>query len=162
MYHFKMFSCSPHTVDVLVQMKYEHVHAIYWTPWKILYDPEFCAYEQQQQWYYNRRSRKGTACQHIRHLWRCATFFATLIQCNYQQFSIHTNVQIGIEECGHLLTSGRVTACCKYGVRIFAGLNLIRVGFGDCCKHEREVDCKTGIGWHTAKGSCKYGLRMCV
>ena len=54
-------------------------------------DPEFCAQEtvggilRQQQWHYHRRSRKHTAYQHIRHLWRCAAFFTTLLQCHHQQ-----------------------------------------------------------------------------
>jgi hypothetical protein len=46
--------------------------------------------------------------------------------------SVNTNVQAGIEEYVHLLTSGAVMACCKYGVRMLTGLNLMGMGFGDC------------------------------
>jgi hypothetical protein len=63
-----------------------------------IYYPEFWAQEtvdgilQQQQWLYHRRSRKRRAYQHIRHLWRRATFFTALLQCHYQQSQRPTDV----------------------------------------------------------------------
>jgi hypothetical protein len=95
-YHFKNVFLFLHVVDVLVQMKHEHwetyhVHTVYRSPWKSLYDLQFSTQKtvngilQQQQWHYHHRSHKCTAYQHIRHLWRCAAFFTTLLQYHYQQ-----------------------------------------------------------------------------
>jgi len=92
----RTFSCSSMFCLRARRLKLEHWeeyrnHAMYWTPCKIIYDPEICAKEtvdgilQEQQWHCHRRSHKKTLYQHFGHLWRCAAFCTTLQQCHYQQ-----------------------------------------------------------------------------